>query len=248
MRKDFDVIVVGGGHAGLSIAARLGQLQIDALVVDRLPRVGDNWRKRYHSLALHNSTEVNHLPYMPFPPSWPRYLPKDMLADWFEAYAWAMELKNAGTVDVPLAWQQPDVYHDYWVVTGTGGYVFGQNDDGSYNPDDVGIDSEGALAAAEIFGQLAADGAISQDVTYDVMIDSFSSGKAPYAITGPWALASFADVNYVVENGEDLPFGFGVERGHVDLFGRLIRGVFNRNLDCTWLNDAPVRHVIGFTN
>lgn len=90
--RDPAVLVVGGGQAGLSIAATLGRLGVDTLVIDRHERVGDNWRKRYHSLALHNSTEVNHLPYMPFPPSWPRYLPKDMLADWFEAYAWAMEL------------------------------------------------------------------------------------------------------------------------------------------------------------
>jgi putative flavoprotein involved in K+ transport len=86
------VLVVGGGQAGLSIAATLGRIGVDTLVIDRLPRVGDCWRTRYHSLALHNSTEVNHLPYMPFPVSWPLYLPKDMLADWFEAYAWAMEL------------------------------------------------------------------------------------------------------------------------------------------------------------
>lgn len=86
------VLVVGGGQAGLSFAAVLGRLGVDALIVDRLPRVGDCWRTRYHSLALHNDTELNHLPYMPFPPSWPTYLPKDMLADWFEAYAWAMEI------------------------------------------------------------------------------------------------------------------------------------------------------------
>jgi putative flavoprotein involved in K+ transport len=54
--------------------------------------VGDCWRTRYHSLALHNDTQYNYLPYMPFPPSWPTYLPKDMVADWFEAYAWAMEI------------------------------------------------------------------------------------------------------------------------------------------------------------
>ena len=86
------VLVVGGGQAGLSIAATLGRLGVDTLVVDKFERVGDCWRQRYHSLALHNSTEVNHLPYLPFPPSWPVYLPKDMVADWFEAYAWAMEI------------------------------------------------------------------------------------------------------------------------------------------------------------
>ena len=86
------VLVAGGGQAGLSLAATLGRIGVDTLVVDKFERVGDCWRQRYHSLALHNDTRFNHLPYMPFPVSWPTYLPKDMLADWFEAYAWAMEI------------------------------------------------------------------------------------------------------------------------------------------------------------
>lgn len=86
------VLVVGGGHAGLSIGARLKQLKVDALIVDREQRIGDNWRKRYHALTLHNQVQVNHLPYMPFPPNWPTYIPKDKLAGWFEAYAETMEL------------------------------------------------------------------------------------------------------------------------------------------------------------
>ena len=90
--RDPQVLVVGGGQAGLAIAARLGQLEIDTLVVDKHKRIGDNWRKRYHSLALHNQIHVNHLPYMPFPPTWPKYIPKDMLANWFEAYAEALQI------------------------------------------------------------------------------------------------------------------------------------------------------------
>ncbi|HEX4892707.1 MAG TPA: NAD(P)/FAD-dependent oxidoreductase, partial [Hyphomicrobiaceae bacterium] len=86
------VLVIGGAQAGLSIAARLNQLGIDTLVVEKWPRIGDSWRKRYHSLALHNSTHVNHLPYMEFPPTYPTYIPKDMLANWFEIYAEAMEI------------------------------------------------------------------------------------------------------------------------------------------------------------
>ncbi len=90
--SDPAVLVVGAGQAGLSIAARLKQLQVDTLVVDRWPRIGDNWRKRYHALTLHNQVQVNHLPYMNFPPNWPTYIPKDKLAAWFEAYAESMEL------------------------------------------------------------------------------------------------------------------------------------------------------------
>ena len=90
--REPDVLVVGGGQAGLAIAARLKQLRIDALIVDREARIGDNWRKRYHALTLHNQVQVNHLPYMPFPPNWPVYIPKDKLANWFESYVDAMEL------------------------------------------------------------------------------------------------------------------------------------------------------------
>src|SRR6202040_3207173 len=87
-----DALVVGGGQAGLSIAARLKQLQVDTLIVDREARVGDNWRNPYRGLTRHNQVQVNHLPYMPFPPNWPVYIPKDKLANWFEAYVDAMEL------------------------------------------------------------------------------------------------------------------------------------------------------------
>ena len=90
--RDPAVLVVGGGQAGLSIAARLNMLQVDTLVIDRWPRIGDNWRQRYHALTLHNQVHVNHLPYMPFPPGWPTYIPKDKLAGWLEAYVESMEI------------------------------------------------------------------------------------------------------------------------------------------------------------
>jgi len=90
--RDPTVLVVGGGQAGLSIAARLTQLGVDTLIVDRWPRIGDNWRQRYHALTLHNQVQVNHLPYLPFPPNFPTYIPKDKLASWFEAYVETMEL------------------------------------------------------------------------------------------------------------------------------------------------------------
>ena len=86
------VLVVGAGQAGLSIAAGLRQLNVDTLVVDQEERIGDNWRNRYHALSLHNQVHVNHLPYMPYPPNWPTYIPKDKLAGWFEAYADIMEI------------------------------------------------------------------------------------------------------------------------------------------------------------
>ncbi len=90
--RDPAVLVVGGGHAGLTAAASLGALGVETLVVDRMARVGDNWRLRYHGLKLHNQVYSNHLPYLPFPKTWPHYIPKDKIANWLEFYAEAMEI------------------------------------------------------------------------------------------------------------------------------------------------------------
>ncbi len=90
--RDPDVIVIGGGQSGLMLAARLGQLNIPTLVVEKTDRIGDIWRNRYRSLRLHNEICMNHFAYMPFPDTWPVYIPKDKLANWLEFYAESMEV------------------------------------------------------------------------------------------------------------------------------------------------------------
>jgi len=144
----------------------------------------------------------------------------------------ALGLVDDGSATVPLALQEQgngDPFHNYPLFTALGGYVFGLNDDGSYNPEDIGIDSAGGLAAAEWFAQQSEDGLINIDVTYDVMIESFGQGNAPFAITGPWAISQpdtgFAatGVNYVVEpippieGGTPRPF-IGVQGFMVSAF------------------------------
>jgi putative flavoprotein involved in K+ transport len=89
---DPQVLVVGGGQAGLTIAARLKQLDIPTLIIEKNDRIGDNWRARYHSLVLHDPVWYDHLPYLPFPSHWPVFTPKDKLAAWFESYVGALEL------------------------------------------------------------------------------------------------------------------------------------------------------------
>lgn len=115
--KDHDpaVLVVGGGQAGLGVAARLTHLGVDTLIVDKYPRIGDNWRTRYHSLTLHNEVYVNHMPYMPFPPTWPVYIPKDMLANWFEHYVEALELNYWAGTEMTAA--DYDFDKGEWTVT-----------------------------------------------------------------------------------------------------------------------------------
>jgi putative flavoprotein involved in K+ transport len=87
-----EVLVVGAGHSGLMIAARLQAMGVRTLVIEKLPRVGDIWRNRYHTLQLHNEVFSIDFPYTAYPRNWPVYLPKDMYAAWLEFYALAMEL------------------------------------------------------------------------------------------------------------------------------------------------------------
>ncbi|WP_460004498.1 flavin-containing monooxygenase [Microbacterium xylanilyticum] len=86
------VLVIGGGQGGIALGARLRQLGVPALVVDKHPRPGDQWRGRYKSLCLHDPVWYDHLPYIKFPENWPVFAPKDKVGDWLEAYVKTMEV------------------------------------------------------------------------------------------------------------------------------------------------------------
>jgi len=85
-------LIVGGGQGGIGLAARLKRLDVPTLVIDRLKRPGDSWRRRYKTLCLHDPVWYDHLPYLPFPDHWPVFTPKDKMGDWLEMYVKVMEL------------------------------------------------------------------------------------------------------------------------------------------------------------
>lgn len=87
-----EVVIIGGGQGGVALAARLKQLHVPTLLIEKNPRIGDSWRNRYRTLVLHDPVWYDHLPYLPFPENWPVFSPKDKLGDWLEAYAQVFEL------------------------------------------------------------------------------------------------------------------------------------------------------------
>ncbi|KAI0060236.1 FAD/NAD(P)-binding domain-containing protein [Artomyces pyxidatus] len=87
-----DVVIIGGGHTGLEIAARLKYLGVSALILEKNARVGDNWRNRYDALCLHDPVWFDHMAYIPFPTTWPVFPSAKKLADWLESYANTLEL------------------------------------------------------------------------------------------------------------------------------------------------------------
>jgi putative flavoprotein involved in K+ transport len=91
------VVVVGGGQGGIALGARLRQLGVPHVVLDRHERPGDAWRKRYKSLCLHDPVWYDHLPYLDFPKNWPVFSPKDKIGDWLEMYTKVMEINYWGS-------------------------------------------------------------------------------------------------------------------------------------------------------
>ena len=101
------VLVVGAGQAGLAIGATLRLLGVPHLLIDKHPRIGDQWRSRYKSLTLHDPIWYDHMPYLPFPDHWPVFTPKDKMADWLEFYASAMELNVWNETELVSAQHDP---------------------------------------------------------------------------------------------------------------------------------------------
>lgn len=86
------VLIVGGGQGGIALGARLRQLGVPTIIVEKNDRPGDSWRNRYKSLCLHDPVWYDHLPYIKFPENWPVFSPKDKIGDWLEMYTKVMEL------------------------------------------------------------------------------------------------------------------------------------------------------------
>ena len=93
------VVIVGGGQGGIALGARLRQLDVPTIIIERNARPGDSWRNRYKSLALHDPVWYDHLPYLDFPKNWPVFSPKDKIGDWLEMYARVMELNYWGSTE-----------------------------------------------------------------------------------------------------------------------------------------------------
>ncbi|KAF2703732.1 FAD/NAD(P)-binding domain-containing protein [Pleomassaria siparia CBS 279.74] len=88
---EFDVVIIGGGQAGLSAGGRMKSLRISYVVIDKNENVGDSWKLRYNSARLHTCRQYSHLPFnRTFPSTYQEWLTKDDLAqgyqDWVKRY------------------------------------------------------------------------------------------------------------------------------------------------------------------
>jgi arabinogalactan oligomer/maltooligosaccharide transport system substrate-binding protein len=90
---------------------------------------------------------------------------------------------------VPLALpmgEDGDPYHWYPLYSGNGGYIFGQNADGTTNVEDLGVGKEGSITAAESIQEMADKKVIKASVNGDIAKESYFAGDSAWFITGPW--------------------------------------------------------------
>ncbi len=92
MMERVEVIVVGGGQAGLTAGYYLKEAKVPFLILDAGPRVGESWRRRWDSLTLFTTDRYSSLPGLAFPDDSEHYPSKDELADYLERYAGEFDL------------------------------------------------------------------------------------------------------------------------------------------------------------
>ena len=128
---------------------------------------------------------------------------------WDEDVTMGEALKAEGKVDYIMA-VTGTTYDVYPLFTSFGGYIFGKNDAGDWNPEDLGVDSPGMVEGVKWLADGVAKGDLPADWDWANNHALFETGKAPFIMAGPWALDRIREskVPYAITNfpGGGYPF------------------------------------------
>ncbi|MED4036816.1 extracellular solute-binding protein [Niallia taxi] len=124
------------------------------------------------------------------------------------------------------------IYYAQSVMSGYGGYIFGKDGSGAYNPEDIGLNSAGALEGAEYIQKFYKEGLFPAGIIgeqgINVLESLFTEGKAAAIISGPWNVEPFkkAGINYGVvklpelSNGKNMSAFIGVKSYNVSTYSQ----------------------------
>ncbi len=93
-------------------------------------------------------------------------------------------------------------YDAYPLMTAYSGYIFGRDEAGNWNADDLGVDSPGMIKAGEWLQAAVEEGFISDSTDWDTAHVLFETGEVPFLMAGPWALDRIREsgVPYAITN------------------------------------------------
>jgi putative flavoprotein involved in K+ transport len=130
--QQYDVIVIGGGQAGLATGYHLRRRGASFVILEAHDRIGEPWRRRWDTLSLFTRARISGLPGMRFPAPGPSFPTKDQVADFMEAYARQMDLPVRTGVRIDsldrtddgrfVLCAGHDRYESAQVIVATGGY------------------------------------------------------------------------------------------------------------------------------
>ena len=106
-------------------------------------------------------------------------------ATWDEVFALDKALAPQGAK--AILWPYAMSFFSWPLLAGPGGFVFGRNAQGEYDPTVVGVNNAGALAGAQLLDRLVREGLMPRGARYSDMEAQFAAGKVAMMISGPWA-------------------------------------------------------------
>jgi len=107
---------------------------------------------------------------------------------WDEVLEIGRTLQDEGMVQYAIAVSTGPLYNALPIQTAFGGYVFGVDDTGAWNPNDVGLDSEGEISAVAWMTNAVDEGLMPETFDYETAHSLFETGQIPFLMAGPWAL------------------------------------------------------------
>ncbi|MBB6284922.1 sugar ABC transporter substrate-binding protein [Geobacillus subterraneus] len=124
------------------------------------------------------------------------------------------------------------IYYAQSVMSGYGSYIFGKDENGNYNPKDIGLNNAGAIEGAKFIQKFYKEGLFPAGIIgeqgINVLESLFTEGKAAAIISGPWNIEPFtkAGINFGVtklpalENGKNMSAFVGVKSYNVSAYSK----------------------------
>jgi len=132
-------------------------------------------------------------------------LVNEVPATWDDVLAFAEGYNDAASKKYAIAWLH-NLYFNSMFMFPYGGYVFG--DDGT-DAADIGLNSPESVEGLKYYQSLKQAAPINTtDLTYDIQLELFTSGKLAMTIDGPWSINAYqGKVDFGIAPLPDLPGG-----------------------------------------